>query len=757
VYTSLNTPEDFLRVAKNHWVLIVVPILVSVGLAWGVYLWLPKSYRASTLLNFEVQKVRYVQDVEDPGSGGNADRPDPLMQSRIRLMKEVLYKKELLTQVALEFHLYGYEKGDVPTAQDENVAARMRALVKFETGEAPFLRVSFADPEPSVARDVVTRLAELFVKEFIQNREVIATSSSEFLQVEIDTLKAQLEAKDRALTQFKQAHLGELPEQMSSNLQAIDRLESDSRAAQEMEKAVTLRLDSVDKAIREYEDPTNDTAGAARDPRLGKIKELERTLAGLQSMYKESYPDVANVRNEIRRLQAMTTEDYIALYIEQDPPEVGGEGKRKRKRVDPYKVELLKQREDVLRELELVHLRQARIAGDFKKYEGRIDKTTVHQQELMTMQRDYENLQKNYHSLLEKKLAVGIAGNLDKKRQGTQMRIIEPAKVPSWPEKPNMILIMFGGLAIGCAVGFGSAFGLEILRRGFASAEEIEVTLGLPVIATISRFDSAWSNPMVTAAVQSRHQERLLALPGLSKDGSRSSNVPPVAVGPEVVTMWYPRSVLAEQYRIAATRVELMLGKQQSCVIVVSSTMMGEGKTSTALNLAHVFSRDYSKKTVLVDCDFKRPMVHALAGIETNGGLSDVLSGMKTLEECLEYHEPLGIWILTCDQAHFGATALSHLNQLSGVISELRERFQCVIVDSPPLLPVAEANLIARMGDLVAFVIRARLTPRDAVKQAIKLLGNDEPVAVMLNGIELTDMPYYSQRYYYEPQHKQLR
>ena len=262
---------------------------------------------------------------------------------------------------------------------------------------------------------------------------------------------------------------------------------------------------------------------------------------------------------------------------------------------------------------------------------------------------------------------------------------------------------------------------------------------------------------MVTATVQSRRQERLLALPGLSRDGSRSSKVPQVAVAPEVVSMWYPRSVLAEQYRIAATRVELMLGKQQSSVIVVSSTMMGEGKTSTALNLAHVFSRDFSKKTVLVDCDFKRPMVHALAGIETNGGLSDVLSGLKTLEECLEYHEPLGIWILTCDQAHFGATALSHLDQLSGVISELRERFQYVILDAPPLLPVAEANLIARMGDIVAFIIRARMTPRDAVKQAIKLIGTDEPLAVVLNGVELNDMPYYSQRYYYEPQHKQLR
>src|SRR5690349_16978825 len=158
------------------------------------------------------------------------------------------------------------------------------------------------------------------------------------------------------------------------------------------------------------------------------------------------------------------------------------------------------------------------------------------------------------------------------------------------------MVIMFGGLAIGCALGFGSASGLEILRRGFASAEEIEVTLGVPVIATISHFDSASSNAKKLTAMQSRHQKRLLALPGSSTQGSRSSDAQQVAVGPEVVTMWYPRSVLAEEYRHAATRVELMMGKQQSAVIVVSSAAMGEGKTSTALNLAHVFSRDCGKK-----------------------------------------------------------------------------------------------------------------------------------------------------------------
>ena len=267
--------------------------------------------------------------------------------------------------------------------------------------------MSFTDADPTVAKAVTARLADLFVEENAKARNAITQSSSEFIQHEMDKLKVQLEVKERALAQFKQSHLGQLPEQMDSNVRAIDRLENEVMSQQEMEKMLNLRLESVDKAIREYDDPTSDVGPtrASRDPRLARIKELERKLAGFVSAYKETYPDVAIVRNEIKQLQAMTTEDYIALFVDQETAEGGELKKGKRKLVDPYKIGLLKQREDLLREKELVRLRQARIAADIKKYESRIEGTTVHQQELMSIQRDYENLQKNYQSLLEKKLS----------------------------------------------------------------------------------------------------------------------------------------------------------------------------------------------------------------------------------------------------------------------------------------------------------------------------------------------------------------
>ena len=256
MFTGLNTPEDYLRVIKNHKWMIVLPILISLCLAWGVYLWLPKSYRASTLINFESQKVMHIQGVGE--SGQASDRPDAVASSRITAMKEVLYKRELLTQVAQEFHLYGYNKDAATPEFDDGVTGKMRGMVQFSTMEPPFLRVSFADPEPAVAKDVTNRLAELFVQENVKSREVIAASSTEFLQHELDAMKVQLEAKERAISQFKLTYLGQLPEQMGTNLNKIDRLETELSAQRDMERTLNLRLESVDKAIREYEDPTNE-------------------------------------------------------------------------------------------------------------------------------------------------------------------------------------------------------------------------------------------------------------------------------------------------------------------------------------------------------------------------------------------------------------------------------------------------------------------------------------------------------------------
>ena len=117
------------------------------------------------------------------------------MNMRIDALREVLYRRELLTQVADEFHLYGYYKENATPVLDNSVASNLRQLVKIEPQSSGLLKVSFSDEEPAIAKAVTARLADVFIQENTNTRTAIAQSSTEFLQHELDVLKGQLEVK----------------------------------------------------------------------------------------------------------------------------------------------------------------------------------------------------------------------------------------------------------------------------------------------------------------------------------------------------------------------------------------------------------------------------------------------------------------------------------------------------------------------------------------------------------------------------------
>jgi capsular exopolysaccharide synthesis family protein len=336
---------------------------------------------------------------------------------------------------------------------------------------------------------------------------------------------------------------------------------------------------------------------------------------------------------------------------------------------------------------------------------------------------------------------------------------------------------MAAGLVLGCALGFGGAVGLELMGRGFRSAEEVEVTLGLPVIASIPLYESAFGGSMQTVrALSGKNRASALLLPGSAQKGddnmpvagsltattakgrAQNGQLHSPTPGLELVSMWRPLSFVAEQYRVAATRLELMTGDRKSTAIVVTSAVMGEGKSSTALNLGYVLAKDLDRRTIVIDCDLKRPMQHIYAGVWQHPGLVEVLRGTKAVEDCVQRLGEAGPWILPAGAVGDNPLALSKMHQLADLITDLKERFDYVIIDAPPVLPLADMQVLASMGDLLAYVVKASMTGRDVVQKALKAIGDTTNVGVILNGLDAHTTPYYMQQEYYrEAHHEQLK
>jgi len=756
--TRLLTPEDYLRVIIQRKWLIAVTIVVSLGLAWAVCLWLPKSYRSATLLLVEAPKVpeQYVRGVESE-SGRAEDRATAVLTA----VRQLVLSRTLLSQVAAEFNLYGYEKDQPDSTPSASALRMLRNKIYIDLSNESFLKLSFAHESPLMARDVTARLALLFIEGKIKGREELAEGATEFLMNELNAAKAELEAKEKAISLFKQEHMGELPQQIDANLRTLDRLQAEMTAQSDAEHNLNTRLASIDKELKEYEESETLSSVPRRrgDPRLARLKELERSLFALTAKYKDNYPDIVEIRQEIKRLKEMPTEKYIAMLQDLHEESPGT------KTVDPYQRELSKQREQLIAELAALKRHQNVIAAEMVKYQGRVDRTPVQETKLTTLNRDYENMQKNYQALLDKKLSAGLAGNLEKRRKGGQFKILDPANLPGIPESPNALRIMLVGLGLGCALGFGAAVALEFLGRGFRFPEEAELLLGLPILASIPLYQSAFDGPAkslpdqtgVPALISRERHRRQLPSQSQSRTGNgkarRDLTATPATRGfsPELnlVSMWRPRSSVAEQFRVAATRLELMGGGRKSTVIVVSSALMGEGKSSTAINLAYVLAKDLDKTTMLIDCDLKRPMQHVYAGIELEPGLTEVLYGDKPVDDCARRLGELSLWTLPAGSFEGRPLGLSKIQRLGKLLTELRPRFDYIIVDAPPILPLADMNVLASMADVLVLVIRAGATGQAVVQKALKIVSEASEARIILNGVDDVSTPYYMRQDYY--------
>jgi Mrp family chromosome partitioning ATPase len=173
--------------------------------------------------------------------------------------------------------------------------------------------------------------------------------------------------------------------------------------------------------------------------------------------------------------------------------------------------------------------------------------------------------------------------------------------------------------------------------------------------------------------------------------------------------------------------------------------VIGEGKTTTAVNLAYILAHDLSKSTVLIDCDFKRPMVHEYMGIPEAPGLGDVLQGGEILENCIHQCDGLPLWILPSGSPRIRPAGLSGIQYVKKILPELRTRYDHVILDGPPVMPLADVNILSGMTDMTVFVVRAGGTNQDVAKKALRLLGEDShPAGVILTQVEMEYTPYYT-------------
>lgn len=742
--THSGLPRDILSVARHQKWIIVACILLSVVAAATYCLIATKLYRSETMILVEDQKIpeNYVKGVDE----GN-------LEQRIFVIQKQVRSRAVLTDIVNEFHLYPelLEKEGPESA----VSALANGIMVEMVGKGPrgnfvarssldAFTVSFLHESPRIAMEVTARVAEKFIEQNLRTREQTAEGTTEFFDEEVLRAKTELERKENEISQFKSLHVGKLPQQIESNLRALDRLQIDLKASTESSQRLSDRLALVENAIRDYQRSGTPNlslvpGSVEPDPLFRRLKELREKLVKLQAEFWDTYPDVVLTRDEMQDVQRKLTEVY--------GPDILKPGE---KPVDPYLQDLRRQQTETKSEWELQNKRQLGLQTEKREIERRIEKAPQIEQDLLILERDYDNMKTNYRSLLEKRLNARVAENLEKRQKGAHFRILDPASFPRVPESPNERRIMVFGLLFGCALGAGLALIRELSTPQFRRPEDVEQVLGPQLLAVIPDFSLEY-NRLRWQRYFPSSRPAAIASAGQGVTVGALALVPPAQLNTRIaqprnddfIVKWMPHSLVAEQYRVAATRLALQKSEGHSTVVAVTSAVKGEGKTTTVINLGYTLARDLGLRTLLLDCDFAVPMPDRYVDTIAKWGLADCLTTDIPLDSCFSEFADVPCWVMRVGSSGVPSNELLKAERLPGILDQLRERFDIILINTPPIFPLATMNVLANYVDHMVLVVRANSTPHQVVRRAIKSLRTRVPFQVLLNRVGSDALPSY--------------
>lgn len=501
--------HDYLAIGMRRKWYIIIPIVICIIGSFVVYKYLPKIYRATTLILVQPQKVP-------------ADYVRPTITesvlSRLNTISQEILSRTRLEKVIEEFNLYPDLRKKLPM---EEVVETMRKSieVKIQTGlqkrddSQNAFSISYEGRDPRTVMLVTNKLASLFIEENLKVRESQAERTSEFITKELIAIEEQLKKKEEDIRRFKERAMGQLPSQLEANLRILERLQQQLKTTTENiraseDRAILLQTQIEQLKAREPVTPTPiirkaqasstedlQTEQMPQDPVIAQYNKLKGDLANAQTKYKDTHPDVIDLKKKIANLEPKVKElmekfeaerearlkakgDDVVIEYDLPPPKPDPNIERLiAQYTEQYNNALLEAKRS---KEELKHLKE-----EIAFYQKRVEDTPKREQELALLTRDYDLLKANYQSLLDKKIQAQMAENLERKQQGEQFKILDPARIPEKPVKPDRNKVLLIGAVIGLVIGFGLAWFRESLDRSFHTVSEVENYLGIPVIATI--------------------------------------------------------------------------------------------------------------------------------------------------------------------------------------------------------------------------------------------------------------------------------
>ena len=552
--------------------------------------------------------------------------------------------------------------------------------------------VRYQSRDPALAAEIANGVVQAYIDYNFENKVEAVKYSVQWLNENMEAERKKVEAAEEALLRYKQKY--DIVTDFTGDTETITAQKLAQLNAQVVE-AETARVEvetRYNQAVEFAQNPAmlDSIPDVLSNAIIQQIKtmevELSQRKSELSKKYGANHPQMVALQSELKNLQSKKEQEITRIVNSLN---------------NTYKIALAKENslKDALatQKNESLNLNQKAV-------------------EYTNLYRQAQSAKEMYALLLKRFKEKSVSENL----KADNIRIVDKAELPRAPVKPQKARNIFVAIILGLIVAAGAAFFLEYLNNTLNSPEDIKRHLHIPFLGIV---------PLHAA-----------------KDAAS----PEGKMAPALVAIHAPLSNISESYRAIRTNILFSMAEVEPQVILVSSTVAQEGKTTTAVNLAIVMAQ-YGYKVVLIDCDFHRPQVRSLFGIKQDEGMVNLLVGNKDLKDALFETEIPNLQVIHSGRIPPNPSEILGSRAMQVLLIKLKQDFNKIIIDSPPLAGVTDSLVTAKAVDGVVLVVRAGKTARGIVGTAVESLQGigAKVLGAVLNCYDTTTDGYYYSRHYY--------
>ncbi len=572
------------------------------------------------------------------------------------------------------------------------------------------VQVSFDAEDPQLAAAVVNGLDSAYIDQNLENRWKATQKASEWLSQQLEGVKGKLEKSEDDLNRYAVANgLLYLESETGTQENIVDaRLRE---LQEELTKAQSDRY-SRESLYRLVQTGDYGSLPGVVDNKLMqdltlRLSDLRTNYSQLSTTFSPTYPKLRQIQNEIDTTQGML--------------------ERERKRVA----------DKITNDYQAALHREALIEQAFEAQQKQASQLAGQTVQYNILKREVDTNKQLYEGLLERLKEAGVSAGL----KASNIRIVDRAIQPTRPVRPRVLLNLSLALVLGMAFAIGAAFLQEHLDNTIKTAEDIERFMRLPALAMIPSVESL-----------NGHRGVPYGLPAPLKilEEATGDDAAKPAKFHRIDTVGRQYSTLSEAFRSLRTSVLLSSPERPPRSLLITSAQPSEGKTTISINLA-VSLAQLGQRVLLVDCDMRKPSVHRGLGIEAEAGLAAYLTGQQDWSAVVVTTPIAGLSVIPCGPIPPNPAELLSCERMRSLLGEAMAQYSTVLLDSPPLLNVADSRVIAGQVEGVILVVKGNSTPRELGRRA-QACARDvgaNILGVVLNNVDLRSGDYYYRSYNY--------